>query len=370
MKSLITTLALGVLGGSAAAQTRGTLGLGVGTVRYSGGSNQNSASLTPGIEMGGSSWSSAFGGTLATLPGSAWYGQARGSFWGAVPVAGRFRLGGDVDAIGTWIVPDSLGNNSSESRMTVEGLWSRPRWGVGVGGGVGLGWAENTNPSSVVAGRGRVRAWWDPTAALSVTGTAEPTYFLSAWYTDVTLGVTGRRGLGTVTLWTSARVSEFYGSSAAASVDAELKLKPFLSVVLGAGNYLSNPYQNFPGGTFFTAGVRFNTVPAPRPVLDPHSTTSATPTPGPLVPVRRGDTLVVRFAMPKATSVAIAGDWNTWTPDTLHRVGADIWEATLLVPAGTYHFNLLVDGKDWVVPGGVATVPDGLGGKVAVLLVF
>ena len=36
---------------------------------------------------------------------------------------------------------------------------------------------------------------------------------------------------------------------------------------------------------------------------------------------------------------------------------------------GVYHFNLLVDGADWVVPNGVATVPDGLGGMVAVLIV-
>ena len=36
---------------------------------------------------------------------------------------------------------------------------------------------------------------------------------------------------------------------------------------------------------------------------------------------------------------------------------------------GLYHFNLLVDGAEWVVPKGVATVSDGLGGMVGVLLV-
>jgi hypothetical protein len=34
-----------------------------------------------------------------------------------------------------------------------------------------------------------------------------------------------------------------------------------------------------------------------------------------------------------------------------------------------YHFNLQVDGSHWVVPNGVATVPDGMGGMVAVLVV-
>jgi hypothetical protein len=41
----------------------------------------------------------------------------------------------------------------------------------------------------------------------------------------------------------------------------------------------------------------------------------------------------------------------------------------LALGLGLYHFNLLVDGRNWVVPNGVATVPDGMGGMVAVLVV-
>jgi len=46
-----------------------------------------------------------------------------------------------------------------------------------------------------------------------------------------------------------------------------------------------------------------------------------------------------------------------------------VWQGRLGLRRGVYHFNLLVDGSDWVVPNGVATVPDGLGGMVAVLIV-
>jgi hypothetical protein len=74
--------------------------------------------------------------------------------------------------------------------------------------------------------------------------------------------------------------------------------------------------------------------------------------------------------MPGATSVAIAGNWNAWTPSPLKAVGENLWEAALRIPPGTYYFSLLVDGKDWVVPGGVAVVPDGMGGMVAVLTVL
>jgi len=73
--------------------------------------------------------------------------------------------------------------------------------------------------------------------------------------------------------------------------------------------------------------------------------------------------------MPDAHSVAIAGDWSAWQPVRLRPLGDDVWEGTLVLRRGLYHFNLRVDGSDWVVPSGVATVPDGLGGMVAVLVV-
>jgi len=90
---------------------------------------------------------------------------------------------------------------------------------------------------------------------------------------------------------------------------------------------------------------------------------------GPPRPEPRGDSLVVRFRMPDARAVAIAGDWNAWQPVRLRPLGDDVWEGTLVLRRGLYHFNLQVDGSDWVVPNGVATVPDGLGGMVAVLVV-
>src|SRR5205807_1938855 len=80
----------------------------------------------------------------------------------------------------------------------------------------------------------------------------------------------------------------------------------------------------------------------------------------PLMPTAHGDTVSVRFEMPGAASVAIAGDWNDWSLTPLTSLGNETWAGDLLLKAGTYHFNLRVDGKEWVVPHGVATVPDGL----------
>jgi hypothetical protein len=140
-----------------------------------------------------------------------------------------------------------------------------------------------------------------------------------------------------------------------------------LALEASGGSYLADPYQGLPRAGFFAAGIRLFTsrralkaaAPAPpQPVLQA------------LIAQRRGDTLVVRFRMPAARSVAIAGNWNAWTPAPLRGVGEDIWEATLQLAPGVYYFNLVVDANEWVVPGGVATVPDGMGGLMAVLNVL
>jgi len=80
--------------------------------------------------------------------------------------------------------------------------------------------------------------------------------------------------------------------------------------------------------------------------------------------------VVVRFPDACGARVAIAGNWNAWTPARLHGLGQDVWEAVLRLAPGTYYFNLVVDGQEWVVPAGVATIPDGMGGLIAVLNVL
>jgi hypothetical protein len=79
---------------------------------------------------------------------------------------------------------------------------------------------------------------------------------------------------------------------------------------------------------------------------------------------------VLRLTQRGADLVSITGDWNGWTSAPLARVGADTWQIVLSLAAGTYHFTLLVDGSPWRIPDGVPTVPDGMGGRVAVLIVL
>jgi hypothetical protein len=168
-------------------------------------------------------------------------------------------------------------------------------------------------------------------------------------------------------VWLSGRLSKTYGSTAAASATVQYFLTPSIAVEASGGNYLRDPFQGLPRAGFVTGGVRVFATrrdamirpAAAQPVLQPL-----------LAEHRNGDTIVVRFRMPAAQSVAIAGNWNDWKPEALQGLGDNLWEAALLLPPGTYYFNLVVDGREWVVPGGVATISDGMGGLVAVLNVL
>jgi hypothetical protein len=91
-----------------------------------------------------------------------------------------------------------------------------------------------------------------------------------------------------------------------------------------------------------------------------------------LVVARRvGARVLVRVRLSGATSVAIAGEWTNWSPVQLRRIkaGSHEWEGDFELAPGTYRFNLLVDGARWTLPAGVASVPDELGGRVALLVV-
>jgi hypothetical protein len=180
----------------------------------------------------------------------------------------------------------------------------------------------------------------------------------------VIAGATAERGRFTLSLWVAARGSAAYGSKGAGSTAVQYSVTPTVTLEAGAGSYLSDPFQGLPRAGFVSAGMRVYATPKPPrpPTTAPHLT--------PLIASRRGDSVVVRFRMDGARSVAIAGDWNAWRPAPLRPLGGDIWEGTALLAAGTYHFSLLVDGKEWVVPGGVAVVSDGMGGMVAVLTVL
>jgi AMP-activated protein kinase-like protein len=353
---------------AARAQSETSLGLGVGTVRYSGGSTPSAASLSPAAQIFSPSFFLGATGTLSALPNGVWAAQGRGDAWVAAPRAG----------VGPQLAASLSASASSRSDgVAAAGVYAIgevvvPAGGSGAAFGAGLVSGAIERQSGVTSLRARARVWSRLGGGATQLGlSVEPTRFLGAWYTDLAATATTDRGWGPLTgsAWIAARVSATYGSKAAASATLQYFIAPKVSLEAGVGSYLSDPFQGLPRAGYVSAGVRLHSTPR-RLVPPPPAPPVAAPRLAPLVAARRGDSVVVRFRMEGARSVAIAGDWNSWQPMRLQALGGDIWEAAFLLAPGTYHFNLLVDGTDWVVPGGVAAVPDGMGGLVAVLTVL
>ena len=343
------------------AQTQASLGVGVGTVRYAGGSTFSAGTVSPTVQFLSPSSYAGANASLSALKDGVWAAQGRVDLWMAFPTG---RVSGPRFALSLNLATSTRSDGAAAGAGTLiaELLWAEGHGGLAIGAGPGTGVIEGE--PGIGAPHVRARGWWlsGPTQ-LSLT--VEPVRFIGAWYTDVVGGATLDRGRVVASLWASGRLSSAYGSKGAASAALQYFVSPTVALEGAVGSYLSDPFQGLPRAGFVSAGLR---VQAARRAIAPVPGVAAPL--APLVALRRGDSVVVRFRMDAQRSVAIAGDWNSWQPVPLRSLGGDIWEAALILAPGTYHFNLFVDGAEWVVPGGVATVPDGMGGLVAVLTVL
>ena len=345
----------------AAAQTEMSVGLGVGTVRYPAGAGIGTAVLSPAVRHTSGALMADFSGSLASLPRGAWAGQGLTDLsLVSPPLAGSVRFSVELTLAGT---ARSDNGSTAAAHGVAELSRSFSTWGLGIGAGPSIGAISGDFP--VTALHTRARAWWHPergpgtgAEGPEIQLSVEPTRFPAYWFTDASLAATLDRGRAIVSLWVAGRTSPALASEGAGGAFVQYFATPRVALELGGGSYLPDPYQGLPRAGFFTVGVRLH-----------HAARAPRARSAPLVPAVRGDRLVVQFRMPGARSVAMAGDWNSWQEVALRPLGDDVWEGTLGLRRGVYHFNLLVDGSDWVVPNGVATVPDGLGGMVAVLIV-
>jgi hypothetical protein len=101
-----------------------------------------------------------------------------------------------------------------------------------------------------------------------------------------------------------------------------------------------------------------------------------TPTGGPPEPPRAGSvTLPVRlvFLAPRATRVAVTGDFASWDPEGIPLAGPHgdgVWTVELQLAPGLHHYVFIVDGSEWRPdPNAASQVDDGFGQKNSVLVV-
>jgi len=139
-----------------------------------------------------------------------------------------------------------------------------------------------------------------------------------------------------------------------------LEIRPTGGTVLeaAAGAY-PRDVSGFTSGGFASVGLRFM-VPGRIPLVTRRT-----------VAVQRlgRATVKVSIAVPDARAVAIAGEWNGWTPAPLARDAGGRWSVELALSPGVYRFALLVNGDRWTVPDEIAAVPDEFGGKAALLVI-
>ena len=86
------------------------------------------------------------------------------------------------------------------------------------------------------------------------------------------------------------------------------------------------------------------------------------------------DTVYVQLFLeaPSASSVAIAGDFNSWAPLELEDMDGDgVWSARLAVSPGVYEYMFVLDGTRWVTdPHAERYSDDGFGNRNAVLAIL
>lgn len=137
----------------------------------------------------------------------------------------------------------------------------------------------------------------------------------------------------------------------------EWRITPILQLEAAIGNYPAD-ITGFTEGFFVSAGFRIGTR---RRDIPPERS----------VTVRRlGEAETqVTFVVRDAEAVAIAGEWNAWTPTPLTRIDGSHWRATLPLGPGAYRFALVIGDDRWMVPEGIPAMPDDFGGEVGLLLI-
>ena len=333
-------------------QTVGTAALSAGSVRTSDGAVSNALTASGGVRLIGPATVLDAQALLSALPHGDWNTQLYVDAWrriGGRATGGALALSSSF--AGSALPEDAL---AGSGQILIEGLYQRATYGTALSAGPVIGSMRGALPQYAM--RVRARAWlqdpqWRFTASL------EPTFLDSAWYADASLGGSYERGRFSATLSTVGRLSAT-DPRATAGAYAAYRLSRRVSMEGGYGGFLPDPFLGFAAATSGSLGVRMAVGPLP----------AAT---GPLVASRRGAAVVVQVRVRGAGKVSLAGEWSNWTPMPLRRVkpNGDLWEGTLTLAAGTYRFNIIVDGTKWTVPDGVASVPDGLGGQAGVLVV-
>jgi len=360
---------------TSAAQTTGTVDVGVSTVRYDGFLPSAAASLTPTLTWARPVAAVTARGTYLRFE------SGRRSLQGLVaaslftpPSLLPYRWRGELSvSAGGSSYADfaSFWHAIGEARLHfVAG--GRGAW-IGVTGGR-TSYGSGPRPVAV-AGIGV----WARRAQVTVAASATRSFVGDTAYSDLGSTIHASRGRFDLDASLAARVSSRgAGHGVHGEASTTFTLGERTALFVSGGRYPTDPVSGSVAGRYASAGLRLRTaLPRPHAIRDPHLP-SRSPAAGDggagyttrleVDPNPDGSARVVVHAL-AATTVEVAGDFTDWQPVTLRRTGEDTWESLLHIPSGVHRVNVRIDGGRWTAPAGMARAEDEFGGEVGIVAV-
>ena len=159
-----------------------------------------------------------------------------------------------------------------------------------------------------------------------------------------------------------------------ASINATAWLARAVGLTAAAGSYPTDIGQGLPSAKYISLGVRVapkRAIPTSPQLPADHILRERVPITSDLTlsPEANGQRTIT-FRAPSARRVEIMGDFTDWAPVEMRAGRAPgTWVTTLPLGTGVRQVNVRIDGGEWSVPAGLATVRDEFGGSVGVLIV-
>ncbi len=362
---------------ASAAQTTGSVDIGVSTVRYDGFLPSGAASLSPTV-----SWEQP--GAAATARGTYLrFESGRRSLQGLVaaslfthpgPVSRRWR--GELSvSVGGSSYADfaSFWHATGEARLhfVAEG---RGGWIGGTGGRTSYGGvARPVTVASV--------GLWVRRAQVTVAASASRSIIGDTAYSDLASQLHTSRGRVELDASLGARMSSRgAGRGVYGEASTTLTLGERTALFVSGGRYPTDPVSGSVAGRYASVGLRLRTALRRPPAIRDPQPLSRSPANGDggagagliarldVQPAPDGMVRLVVYAAAAAT-VELAGDFTDWQPVTLRRTVEGAWECMLRIPSGLHRVNVRVDGGEWTAPAGTTRAADEFGGEVGIVTV-
>lgn len=358
--AVVIPLVLSGVGASPAVAQRWQLDAAPTRVEFDTVSALNALSLAPYFEWQGRNFYTALSGSATAFEGSQWSGQGRADL---SLLANPFHLLSPfrVELVGfAAATHHSTSFRTAATRGEVRFHASGRHVGGWVGGVAASGWTSGVD--GIATGTGPTLGTWarynTARAALLVT----PMWLEGFWFPELSgrFSVTaGPLDLLAYGGWRDGAEGSGIDAATWGGGVVSLWLSDRLALTASGGSYAPDLLQGLPQGRFLSVGFRVATTrpkvlpvkPIGRPVYD------------------AADGRLLRFEVPQARRVELVGDWTNWQPVPLRRAPDGSWVLPVDFGAGVYRFNLVVDGEQWIVPEGVASVDDGYGGRTGLLVI-